>query len=429
MRLALYLVFSLGIFVGYIYLMSLVIRLVLSIMGIDVPFTHVLGSVITLFIVVGGITQMAYLTLFLHHVEERRVVDKPPNFEVSYTVIVPAYNAAATICQVLDVITRKVDSNYVVVVNDSSTDATPLLVDKYKGKNVDHIQLPFHMGKAQAMVLASRETLTPVMVFIDADTLPVTGLDRLVRWFVHDDVVLVAGNVLPMNKHYNVWTRMQYIEYAHSNSIGRQIQGRSKWLLIASGALLAFRTRFLKPIVMFGDTLAEDFDLTLMSWKAGYRVVYDSQALAYTRVPVRLRDVYRQRVRWYFGGLQVLTKHRDMVAFRRGEKVGPALLAYLLLVEYVVPVTSALGILVFPFLILIQAVMGIPILPGGQLFPIITLLYFLLYPVPGIAMSSTIVGWRMMPYIALYYYLYVIILAFAKLDATVRYIRKERTKW
>ncbi len=429
MRVVLHLALSLLVFAAHIFFMAMAISLLFSSLGLEVMFVQVLSAIVTLFIVMGGTTHIAYFTLFLYHVEERRVIDRPPNFEVPYTVIIPAYNASSTICQVLDVVTRNIGKNYVVVVNDASTDLTPLLVDKFRDRNVDHIMLPFHLGKAQAMMFASREALTPVMVLIDADTLPVTGLDRLVRWFVHDDVVLVTGNVLPMNKHHNLWTRMQYIEYVHSNSIGRQIQGRLKWLLIAPGALLAFRTRFLKPIVMLGDTLAEDFDITLMSWKAGYRVVFDSHALAYTRVPVRLRDIYRQRIRWYYGGLQVMAKHRDMVTFRRGERIGPALLANLLLVEYVVPTVSALSILMFPLLVLIQALLGVPILPGGPTFPLIALLYFLLYPIPGMAMSSAIVGRRMLPYIALYYYVYLIVLAFAKLDATVRYLRKERVRW
>ena len=61
------------------------------------------------------------------------------------------------------------------------------------------------------------------------------------------------------------------------------------------------------------DTLAEDQDLTLAVQKAGYKVLFDSEAMAWTEAPDTARGLARQRFRWAYGTLQCLWKHRDVM--------------------------------------------------------------------------------------------------------------------
>ncbi|WP_030953803.1 glycosyltransferase, partial [Streptomyces sp. NRRL S-481] len=61
------------------------------------------------------------------------------------------------------------------------------------------------------------------------------------------------------------------------------------------------------------DTLAEDTDLTMALWRAGWRVVYEESAIAWTEVPTSLRQLWRQRYRWCYGTLQAMWKHRRAV--------------------------------------------------------------------------------------------------------------------
>jgi peptidoglycan-N-acetylglucosamine deacetylase len=61
------------------------------------------------------------------------------------------------------------------------------------------------------------------------------------------------------------------------------------------------------------DTLAEDQDLTISLLRAGYRVLYDSSAVAWTEAPDTVRGLIRQRFRWAFGTLQCLWKHREVM--------------------------------------------------------------------------------------------------------------------
>ncbi|MCW4040871.1 MAG: glycosyltransferase family 2 protein [Candidatus Bathyarchaeota archaeon] len=70
------------------------------------------------------------------------------------------------------------------------------------------------------------------------------------------------------------------------------------------------------------DTFAEDFDITMQILKAGYKIQYEDNAIAYTDAPKSLEDLMKQRRRWYRGMIQVLNKHRNMFLRPRYGMVG-----------------------------------------------------------------------------------------------------------
>jgi cellulose synthase/poly-beta-1,6-N-acetylglucosamine synthase-like glycosyltransferase len=80
------------------------------------------------------------------------------------------------------------------------------------------------------------------------------------------------------------------------------------------GAIGAFRALALTEVGGFSDdTLAEDTDLTMALQRAGWRIVYEPRAIAFTEVPQGLHDLWRQRYRWSYGTMQSAWKHRHAV--------------------------------------------------------------------------------------------------------------------
>jgi cellulose synthase/poly-beta-1,6-N-acetylglucosamine synthase-like glycosyltransferase len=61
---------------------------------------------------------------------------------------------------------------------------------------------------------------------------------------------------------------------------------------------------------MSEDTLAEDTDITIAMHRAGWRVVYQEHARAWTEAPGSLKQLWSQRYRWSYGTMQALWKHR-----------------------------------------------------------------------------------------------------------------------
>lgn len=93
---------------------------------------------------------------------------------VKATVIVPAYNAAATLAECLDsLITQQLSTGLeleIIVVDDGSIDQTAAIAKCYNGRGVRLIQTP-HRGASAARNVGIKATSTtcPIILFTDAD--------------------------------------------------------------------------------------------------------------------------------------------------------------------------------------------------------------------------------------------------------------------
>ncbi|MDN5855624.1 MAG: glycosyltransferase family 2 protein, partial [Actinomycetia bacterium] len=88
-------------------------------------------------------------------------------------------------------------------------------------------------------------------------------------------------------------------------------------------------------------TLAEDTDLTMAFCRAGWRVVYEPTAIAWTEAPATFGTLWRQRYRWSYGTMQAMWKHRSSL-FQRGPggRFGRRGLSYLLLFQVLLPLLA-----------------------------------------------------------------------------------------
>ena len=89
---------------------------------------------------------------------------------------------------------------------------------------------------------------------------------------------------------------------------------------------------------MSTDTLAEDTDVTMGILRAGYQVVHEERAIAWTEAPSSWNDLWKQRYRWAYGTLQVVWKHKR--ALVEGERLGRIALPMLLLFQVVLPLMA-----------------------------------------------------------------------------------------
>jgi cellulose synthase/poly-beta-1,6-N-acetylglucosamine synthase-like glycosyltransferase len=77
--------------------------------------------------------------------------------------------------------------------------------------------------------------------------------------------------------------------------------------------------------------------------RAGYQVVYEPRAVAWTEAPHGLRDLWRQRYRWSYGTIQSVWKHRHaLVEHDSSTRLGRIGLPYLVLFQIVLPLLGPL---------------------------------------------------------------------------------------
>ncbi|GAB3354336.1 hypothetical protein GCM10027300_21340 [Modestobacter lapidis] len=85
-------------------------------------------------------------------------------------------------------------------------------------------------------------------------------------------------------------------------------------VMVIPGACAAWRKSAVLQAGGYSDaTLAEDCDLTLMLHQYGWRVEQADDAVAYTEAPETVDALLKQRVRWMFGTLQAVWRHRNMI--------------------------------------------------------------------------------------------------------------------
>lgn len=276
------------------------------------------------------------------HVRRRRRDGRPLRFLGTVSVVVPAYNEAANIAATVRSLAR---SDYprveVIVVDDGSTDGTAEIVRRLRLPNVFVISQP-NAGKPAALNRGIAMARGDFLVLVDGDTvLARDAVGRLVQPFVDPTVGAVSGNTKVANRR-GLLGRWQHIEYVIGFNLDRRMFEVGECMPTVPGAIGAFRREAIADVGgVPAGTLAEDTDLTMAVLRAGWRVVYEEAALAWTEAPANLRQLWRQRYRWCYGTMQAMWRHRAaLVARGQAGKLGRRGLVYLVLFQVLLPLAA-----------------------------------------------------------------------------------------
>lgn len=257
------------------------------------------------------------------------------------SVILPAYNESLGIEAAVRSVVASEHPVHVVVVDDGSTDGTADLVQGLALDAVTVVRQP-NAGKPAALNAGLRACGDGIVVMIDGDTvIEPTTVDRLAARFDDPAVGAVSGNAKVANRR-GILGRWQHIEYVVGFNLDRRLFDLAECMPTVPGAVGAFRREALDAVGGVPDeTLAEDTDLTMALCRAGWRVVYEPSARAWTEAPQTLGALWRQRYRWCYGTLQAMWKHRGAVV-QRGQsgKLGRRGLLYLLVFQTLLPMLA-----------------------------------------------------------------------------------------
>src|SRR5204862_5524205 len=200
---------------------------------------------------------------------------------IDVTVIIPAYNEAASVGDTIKSLqTQTTPPAAIIVVDDCSTDGTG---DLARAFGVVVVRPPTNTGsKAGAQSFGLRYVRTPLTVAIDADTvLAPDAIERLLPAFDRPRVAAACGLVLPRRVR-SIWERGRYIEYLFAFTYYKQVQECYGKPLISSGCFSMYRTALLRAQNGWSDrTLAEDMDLTWRFYQAGQEVRFVPEAVCY----------------------------------------------------------------------------------------------------------------------------------------------------
>jgi cellulose synthase/poly-beta-1,6-N-acetylglucosamine synthase-like glycosyltransferase/peptidoglycan/xylan/chitin deacetylase (PgdA/CDA1 family) len=258
------------------------------------------------------------------------------------SVIVPAYNEAVGIeAAVRSLAASDYPRLQVIVVDDGSTDGTAELVESLRLRRVRVIRQP-NQGKAVALNTGIAAASYNVLVMVDGDTVFQPDTVRaLVQPLQDPRVGAVSGNTKVGNRR-KLLGRWQHLEYVIGFNLDRRMYDLVGCMPTVPGAIGAFRRSVLVAVGGVSvDTLAEDTDLTMAVNRAGFWVVYEERAIAWTEAPSTLAALWRQRYRWCYGTLQAIWKHRGAIHDEgHGRRLGRVGLPYLLAFQVVLPLLA-----------------------------------------------------------------------------------------
>ncbi|MGM9386789.1 bifunctional polysaccharide deacetylase/glycosyltransferase family 2 protein [Streptomyces antibioticus] len=264
--------------------------------------------------VMGRFGMMLVLARRHHRRRNRRRFSWGPTVTRPVSVIVPAYNEKECIANTLESLAKSTHPIEILVVDDGSTDGTSQIArdaaDRLGMTNVRVLRQE-NAGKPAALNHGVRSARHDIVVMMDGDTVfEPDAVHQLVQPFADPKVGAVAGNAKVGNRD-TVIGAWQHIEYVMGFNLDRRMYDLLRCMPTIPGAIGAFRRDAVLEVGgMSEDTLAEDTDITIAMHRAGWQVVYQEHAKAWTEAPGSLKQLWSQRYRWSYGTMQALWKHR-----------------------------------------------------------------------------------------------------------------------
>ena len=343
------------------------------------------------------VSSMLYLPKFLREHSTEELTPLHADFEPPVSIIVPAYNEAATIASSVRALMQLEYPDYeIIVVNDGSKDNTlDVLIHEFSLRpfpEVYRIQIntkpvgtiyrstKYHNirvidkvngGKADSINTGINASYFPLYCCVDADSvLERSSLKKVVRPFIEDPQTVASGGVVrilngctvkngfieKVGLSKNILAMFQVVEYLRAFMFGRLGWTPMNALLIISGAFGVFRK---DTVIAAGgyrnNCIGEDMELVvrlhrmLIESKRPYKIHFVPDPVCWTEAPEKISVLRRQRVRWQIGLAESLTSNMQLLFNRNGGAVSWLAFPFFLIFECFGPLLEVSGFIIVAY--------------------------------------------------------------------------------
>ncbi|MGL4758383.1 MAG: glycosyltransferase [Patescibacteria group bacterium] len=274
---------------------------------------------------------------------KRPITKELPSIESLVSIVIPAYNEEKMICTTIDSILSSTYKNLeVIIVDDGSKDSIFMKAKTTYASNPNvKVYTKTNGGKGNALNFGIVRSIGEFVILVDADSIfEKEAISKLIANFHDPKVSAVAGNVDVGNNLFNVtWFRLpnfitifQKIEYIYANLFDKKGYSPFNCTYIVPGCIGAYRRKDLIELGMLkSDTLAEDMLLSVMFLENKYKIVFEPDAYCITEAPESISQLYKQRLRWNFGTMQVVWKKRNLMFNPKHGLLGLFIFPYIVL--------------------------------------------------------------------------------------------------
>ncbi|MGE4218437.1 MAG: glycosyltransferase family 2 protein [Alphaproteobacteria bacterium] len=253
---------------------------------------------------------------------QARRPSRPANLSVS--VLLPGHNEAANLAlAVASIREQTLRHCQIVVVDDGSDDNMAALARRLQRDGLIDvfISTPVRSGKSAAANLGLTYCTGDFVIIADADTTyDRDAFAELLLPFADPRVGAVSGNIGVRNASASLLASWQAVQYLISISLGRRVSDMLDILFIVSGAFGAFRREAILSVGGWDVGPGEDADITVKMRRAGWRIRFAPDAWSLTDVPVSVRGIVNQRLRWNRSMIRIrMRKFRGLFDVRQAQ--------------------------------------------------------------------------------------------------------------
>ncbi|MFD0749427.1 glycosyltransferase family 2 protein [Mucilaginibacter calamicampi] len=219
------------------------------------------------------------------------------------TLIVAAYNEEIFIAEKIK---NSLELNYpegklqLIFITDGSSDKTADIVAKYPG--VIHMHSAGRKGKMAAVNRAIASVTTDVMVFTDANTfLNNDAIINICRHYADAKVGAVAGEKRVLITEKSDATAGEGFYWKYESKL--KVWDSELYSVVgAAGELFSVRTDLYEHVPP--TAIIDDFMISMLIAKKGYRIVYEPEAYAMETASEDVKEELKRKIRIAAGGLQ-----------------------------------------------------------------------------------------------------------------------------
>lgn len=234
----------------------------------------------------------------------------------SVAIIVPCFNEEKTVAGTLNsllALDYPKDRFSIIAVNDGSTDSTAAVLKQFESDPRVTVITKQNGGKHSAMNLALTKTTAEYIGCLDADSfVDPSALKASIARFMETKAAAVTPAILALAPDCTL-RFIQQAEYALSVFMRRALASANA-VFITPGPFSLFRR---DVVVKLGGWRhahgTEDMEIALRLQEHGHTIANAPDVRVFTKTPQTIRALYKQRVRWTYGGLMNIWDYRHMM--------------------------------------------------------------------------------------------------------------------
>ena len=261
-----------------------------------------------IFIVYTYLIYPSLIILFSKFMPVLPVKDMDKSALPSISMIIIVYNEESTIaeklnnCFELDYPSERLE---ICILSDGSTDRTNEILRERE--DILFIEEEEQRGKPGQINKAVSRVSGELIVFSDVrQKYRADALRKLARNFTAVDVGTVSGELYLGKTGISTGKNMGL--YWNYEKMIRKAEAGIDSTLGVTGAIYAIRRELFEPIPK--DTILDDIEIPLQIFKKGYRVIFESEAIAQDISSSKMKEEWQRKVRTLTGNFQLFSRNR-----------------------------------------------------------------------------------------------------------------------